>query len=99
MFNLKFQIALQAFAGLFNMIICFDHDAQAERMLRSQFRRQSALAYGYSFPEGKEVCIGFSIAQKQRSQQNKHVFKHIHVKPVTRTIKKVHNALKFVFSA
>ncbi|OWA50626.1 hypothetical protein BV898_15136 [Hypsibius exemplaris] len=48
------EVALKAFGSLMQMIICFDHDPEANRLLKGQIRRKTGEMYGYRYAPDRE---------------------------------------------
>ncbi|OQV12045.1 hypothetical protein BV898_13695 [Hypsibius exemplaris] len=48
------EIALQAFPSLLQLMLCYDRNADADRQLKSHFKRKAEAFYGYKYPENRQ---------------------------------------------
>ncbi|OWA54062.1 hypothetical protein BV898_18483 [Hypsibius exemplaris] len=48
------EVALEAFGSLIQMITCFDHDPEANRLLKGRIRRKAGEMYGYRYAPDRE---------------------------------------------
>ncbi|OWA52028.1 hypothetical protein BV898_16484 [Hypsibius exemplaris] len=78
------DVALEAFGSVKQMILCFDRDSEADRLLKQKIIRATEESYGYSYPPGRApsefATTGYLVAKMIAKVINDSVHQHLDIK-------------------